>query len=83
MTTDDKTNRDSNEFEKTDSDRKADVTDQIAKLSDTFQNIFSNINANFETSRFVIEKVDEGTKIDVEFKAVLKKSKNSREIARQ
>jgi len=56
------------------SSKKPSVRDQITRLSSVFQDFLSNIDADVQTSRLLIEKVQEGTKIDFEFKAVLKRS---------
>jgi thiamine biosynthesis lipoprotein ApbE len=55
-------------------DKKSNIRDQITRLSSLFQDYLSNIDADVQTSRLLIEKVPEGTKIDFEFKAVLKRS---------
>jgi len=55
-------------------DKKASVRDQIARLSSVFQDFLSNIDADVQTSRLLIEKVQDGTKVDFEFKAVLRRS---------
>lgn len=45
--------------------------DQLTKLSSTVQDFLSNMNAQVETTRFVIEKAENGTRIDFEFKATI------------
>lgn len=58
-------------------ERKSNVREQLTRLSDALQNVLSNLDANVETLRFLVEKVEKGTRIDFEFKAVIEKSGNS------
>jgi len=45
--------------------------EQLSRLSSNIQDFLSSINANVETSKFLIEKVDDGTRIDIEFRAII------------
>ena len=44
----------------------------LRNVSSSLSDLFSALNADVEISRFIIEKVEEGTSIDFAFKALIK-----------
>ena len=52
----------------------------LRNLSSSLQDLFSALNAEVETSRFIIAKVDDGTSIDFAFKAIIRSKKNNKKV---
>lgn len=47
------------------------VRDQIATYGSQIQDYLNNINANFETYKFNVEKIDNGLSIEIALKATI------------
>jgi hypothetical protein len=57
------------------------TVNQLTKIGSNFQDLLSNLDAEVETSKFVIQKVDDGMSIDIVFKAKIRSGKkNSKEV---